>query len=212
MNEYPKIPNIYKREEYGNNRLLIGEYSTPELEYLAGCDWEWTEKVDGTNIRIMWDGHRVTIGGRTERAQIPAHLVARLTELFLGENKEELFEQNFGEKEVILFGEGFGEKIQKGGELYGQVDFILFDVRVRGMWLEREAVNGIADIFGVRSVPVVGHGTLPEAVEYVATHPQSKLRDAELEGIVARPSVELRARNCDRILVKVKCRDFPKEG
>ena len=26
--EYTKIPNIFKREEYGNNKLLMGQYST----------------------------------------------------------------------------------------------------------------------------------------------------------------------------------------
>lgn len=206
--EYPKIPNVYRREEHGNNRLLIGEYSSEELEFLADCDWEWTEKVDGTNIRIMWDGHRVTIGGRTDRAQIPAHLYARLTELFLGENKEELFEQRFGEQEVILFGEGFGEKIQTGGGLYGPADFILFDVKLGDWWLRRCDVEDIAGVFGVRVVPIVGHGTLPEAVEYIKTIPHSRLRDAAMEGIVARPLVEMRARNGSRIIVKVKCRDF----
>lgn len=206
--EYPKIPNVYKREEHGNNRLLIGEYSSEELEFLADCDWEWTEKVDGTNIRIMWDGHRVTIGGRTDRAQIPAHLYARLTELFLGENKEELFEQRFGEQEVILFGEGFGEKIQTGGGLYGPADFILFDVKIGDWWLRRCDVEDIASVFGIRVVPIVGHGTLPEVVEYIKTIPHSRLRDAAMEGIVARPLVEMRARNGSRIIVKVKCRDF----
>ena len=80
--EYVKIPNIYKREEYGNNKLIEGEYATPELEYLANIPWVWTEKVDGTNIRVQWDGHSVTFGGRTDKAQIPAHLVNKLNELF----------------------------------------------------------------------------------------------------------------------------------
>ena len=41
-------------------------------------------------------------------------------------------------------------------------------------------------------------------------HPKSKLREAELEGIVCRPKHEMFARNGDRIIVKIKCRDFPK--
>ena len=208
--EYCKIPNIYKREEFGKNRLLIGEYSSDELRYLANLPWVWTEKVDGTNIRIIWDGHRVSFGGRTDNAQIPSHLVNRLNELFGGPDKEEIFEQHFGETPVILFGEGFGEKIQKGGGLYGPVDLILFDVWC-GCWLERENVEKIADYFGVRTVPVVGTGTLKEMVEYVRSHPQSKLRDAELEGVVCRPMRELLDRRGNRIIVKIKCRDFPKE-
>ena len=206
--EYTKIPNIFKREEFGRNRLIEGEYATSELEYLANVPWVWTEKVDGTNIRVIWDGHAVSFGGRTENAQIPAHLVNRLNDLFGGTNKEETFEQKFGETKVILFGEGFGEKIQKGGGLYGPVDFILFDVFCGGMWLKRDSVEDIANTFGIRTVPIVGTGTLPEAVEYVRQHPKSKLREAEMEGIVCRPVCELSDRRGNRLIVKVKCRDF----
>lgn len=177
MMEYTKIPNIFKREEFGNNKLIEGEYATPELAYLAELPWVWTEKVDGTNIRVIWDGHAVTFGGRTDKAQIPAHLVNRLNDLFGGTNKEELFEQTFGETPAILFGEGFGEKIQKGGGLYGSVDFILFDVFCGGVWLKRDSVDEIAYTFGIRSVPMVGNGPLSDAVEYVRSHPKSYLRD-----------------------------------
>lgn len=208
--EYTKIPNIYKREEFGNNKLIEGKFSTPELEYLAKADWVWTEKVDGTNIRIMWDGHSVTFGGRTDKAQIPAHLVNKLNELFGGTNKEEIFEQHFGETPVILFGEGYGEKIQKGGGMYGPVNFILFDVFINGVWLKREDVAEIAHTFGIFYVPVVGHGDLYAAVEEIRKHPKSMLRDAELEGFVCRPACELRDRMGNRIIVKIKCRDFDK--
>lgn len=206
--EYTKIPNIFKREEYGNNKLIEGAYSTPELEYLANVPWVWTEKVDGTNIRVMWDGHSVSFGGRTDKAQIPAHLVNKLNELFGGTNKEEIFEQKFGESNVILFGEGFGEKIQKGGGLYGPVDFILFDVMIGNMWLKRDAVEDIANTFGIRVVPIVNTGTLTEAVEFIRKHPKSNLRDAEMEGVVCRPLHELSDRRGNRLIVKVKCRDF----
>lgn len=206
--EYTKIPNVYRREEQGNNRLIMGDYSTPELSYLSECDWIWTEKVDGTNVRVIWDGYRVSFAGRTDKAQMPPHLLARLEELFGGESKEELFEQTFGQTPCILFGEGFGEKIQKGGGLYGPANFILFDVFCGGMWLKRDSVEDIAHSFELSTVPVVGNGTLPAAVEYIRQHPKSKLRDAEMEGIVCRPVCELNDRRGNRIIVKIKCRDF----
>ena len=164
--------------------------------------------VHNCNIRVIWDGHAVFFGGRTENAQIPSHLVNKLNDLFGGTNKEEIFEQKFGETKVILFGEGFGEKIQKGGGLYGPVDFILFDVFCGGMWLKRDSMEDIANTFGIRTVPIVGTGTLPEAVEYVRQHPHSKLREAEMEGVVCRPLCELSDRRGNRLIVKVKCRDF----
>ena len=63
------------------------------MEYLKNNTWVFTEKVDGTNIRIYWDGHKVTYGGRTERSNIPAHLMNKLIELFGNEETEQLFEQ-----------------------------------------------------------------------------------------------------------------------
>lgn len=210
--EYTKIPNIFKREEFGKNRLIEGAFSSDELEYLADNLWIWTEKVDGTNIRVMWDGHSVTFGGRTDKAQIPAHLINKLNELFGGTNKEEIFEQKFGEASVILFGEGFGEKIQKDGGLYGPVNFILFDAIVGNMWLRQDSLKDIADSFGIQVVPPVGGGSLYDAVEFIKTHPKSRLRDAEMEGIVCRPLFELADRRGNRMIVKIKCRDFPLEG
>lgn len=211
MTEYCKIPNIYVRETFGKNRIIEGAYSSDVLEQLAGITWVWTEKVDGTNIRIFWDGHRVTFGGRTDKAQIPAELINYLTEKFGTVEAEEIFEQLFGEKEVILFGEGFGGRIQSAGPKYGDARFVLFDVMVGGKYLERSSVHSIATQFQIESVPAVGVGTLPEAVEFVKMHKQSQFGDIEMEGIVCRPVFELKDGDGKRIIVKIKARDFPKE-
>lgn len=206
--EYTKIPNIFKRETFGKNKLIEGEYSSKELRYLKDALWEFTEKIDGTNIRIEWDGYRVGFKGRTDKAQIPAHLLAKLEELFGGESKEELFEQTFGKSEVTLYGEGFGEKIQKGGGLYGSVNFRMFDVNIGGYWLVQDDVDGIAKTFGVETAPFMFRGTLEDGVRFIKTHPKSTLRDAEMEGIVGRPLIQMFSRMGERIMVKIKCRDF----
>ncbi len=206
--EYIKIPNIFKRETFGKNKIIEGAYSSPELEYLKDAMWGFEEKIDGTNIRVCWDGYRVSFKGRTDRAQIPAHLLAKLEELFGGESKEELFEQEFGKSDVILFGEGYGEKIQKGGGLYGPVNFRLFDVNIGGYWLKQDAVDAIAEMFCIETAPFLFRGTLEDGVRFIKTHPKSMLRDAEMEGIVGRPMVQMFSRTGERIMVKIKCRDF----
>ena len=208
MIEYTKIPNIYRRETFGKNKLIEGSYSSPELEYLKDAEWEFTEKVDGASQRIIWDGYRVEFRGRTDKSDIPTHLMTRLEELFGGESKEEIFEQTFGNKEVILFGEGYGRKIQKHGELYGEPNFILFDVYIGGYWVNSDGVSDIADKFGVKRVPILFTGSLTDGVEYIKGHPKSMLRDAEMEGIVGRPLVQMFSRTGQRIMVKIKCRDF----
>ena len=210
MIEYPKIPNIFIREQYGKNRLIEGKYTSDELEYLDLNYWIGTEKVDGTNIRVCWDGYSVGFRGRTDKAQIPKQLLERLQELFGGTEKEELFEQTFGKKEVILFGEGYGGKIQNGGK-YGTEDFILFDVLCDGYWLKRDNIYGIAGIFDLKTVPVVFRGSLEDAVEFIRKHPKSRLKDEAMEGIVCVPQTQLYTRNGERIIVKIKCRDFEEE-
>lgn len=92
MVEYNKIDTIFERDVNGTKKLIPGKFRSPTVEFLADNQWTWTEKIDGTNIRVHWDGHKVEFGGRTERAQIPAPLVNYLNETFGGVENEELFE------------------------------------------------------------------------------------------------------------------------
>lgn len=208
MQEYNKIDTVFERDVNGTKKLIKGQFRSKTVEYLANNQWMFTEKIDGTNIRVCWDGHRVEFGGRTERAQIPATLVAYLNDTFGGDANEELFEQKFGENEVILFGEGYGSGIQKGGLYRSDVSFILFDVLVGTTYLERENVEDIAKTFNIDVVPIIGTGTIAEAVNIVLTKPMSTIGKAPMEGIVARPVVEMKDRMGHRIITKIKVCDF----
>ena len=212
MKEYIKIETVFARDVDGTKKLIEGQYRDETIQFVKDLPWMWTEKIDGTNIGVVWDGHRVSYQGRTERAQIPSPLVNRLNELFGGETNEELFEQKFGEQNVILFGEGFGKKIQKVGSQYipDGVDFILFDVYLpdQDLWLKREAVEDIANAFDIRVVPVIFIGTIDEAVDVIKQKPMSTIGTAPMEGVVGRPCVELKDRMGRRLIVKIKARDF----
>ena len=94
MIEYVKIETPYIRSEDGNKKLIEGQFRNETVRYLKDVIWEFTEKVDGTNISIVWDGHKVEFHGRTERAQIPSHLVNKLNELFGGEGNKNLPNKN----------------------------------------------------------------------------------------------------------------------
>lgn len=209
MKTYDKIETIYNRDIEGSKRLVEGEYRNEAVAFLKDAMWQFTEKIDGTNIRVMWDGHKITYGGRTERANIPAHLMNKLLELFGNEETEQLFEQIFGEREVIFFGEGYGAKIQGCGGLYrSDVSFILFDVMINGNYQSREMVETAAKQFGLEIVPVILEGTLDDGIEYVKTKPMSTIGKAPMEGLVGRPKVELQDRCGNRLIVKIKVRDF----
>jgi len=211
MEKYHKIETLFKRDMDGNKKLIIGDFRNPLVEYLKDNEWLFTEKIDGTNIRVYWDGHKVDFNGRTDNAQLHKHLIDKLNELFSGKEAEELFEQKFGESEVMFFGEGYGAGIQKGGGDYiDHKDFILFDVKVGDVFLERKNVEEIAKSFGLDIVPLVDCKTINEAIEYVKTNPLSNVGKKEkiIEGVVGIPKVRVTDFRGSRIIVKIKGEDF----
>ena len=210
MTKYLKIETPFERAADGSKKLIKGKFRNETVEYLANSEWVFTEKIDGTNIGIVWDGHKVTYQGRTENAQIPAHLANKLVELFGGNSNEELFEQKFGEVPVILFGEGYGVKINGGGAYRPDVSFILFDVYLPlgGVWMKRKSVEDIARFFNIDVVPIIMRGTIKQAVDYVKTKPVSTIGTAKMEGLVGRPAVELNDRMGRRVITKIKAVDF----
>ncbi len=209
MIEYHKIDTVFKRDPETKHKLLIiGDYSNPAFEYLADNQWTFTEKVDGTNIRVIYSEGRVSFGGKTDAAQIPAYLVDRLRQKFDTPEQIELFASIFPDG-GCLYGEGYGAKIQKGGGNYRQdQDFVLFDVKVGPWWLLRDAVEDVARKLSADVVPIIGVGTLHEMVERARTGFDSAWGPFQAEGIVARPSTELMMRNGARIITKIKHKDF----
>ena len=208
MKTYHKIQTVFKRDpETKFKTLLENDYSLPEFEYLKNNKWIFTEKVDGTNIRIMFQDGKITFGGKTDRAEIPNKLVNRLNEKILP--LIDKFVEIFNDADVCLYGEGYGAKIQKGGGNYrADQDFVLFDIKIGHWWLKREDVEDIANKLNLDIVPIIGSGSLEELVEYVKTGFSSKWGEFMAEGIVARPENELLARNGNRIITKLKHKDF----
>lgn len=212
MEKYHKIQTVWFRNPKTKYKTLLNScWARPEFEYLKDAQWVFTEKVDGTNIRVYWDhvAKHVTLAGRTDRAQIPSFLLTKLQELF----PVDLFVETYPETSMCLYGEGYGAKIQKGGGNYipGGVSFILFDVMVNNCWLERDDVNIMANRLRINSVPIVGIGTLLQAIEVVRNGYISRLRNTPPEGLVLRPETELCNRRGERIITKIKLKDFAKE-
>ena len=192
---------------------MKGQWALPEFQYLALNEWVFTEKVDGTNIRVMFDdfSNHVSFSGKTDRARMPPLLRKRLGELFPNASK---FQEVFCNNEchvvnVCLYGEGYGAKIQKGGGNYRKdQSFVLFDVLVGDWWLQRKDVESIAAQFGIEVTPIIAEGDLYQMVELARKGFFSQWGDFLAEGIVARPAVGLKARNGNRVITKLKARDF----
>lgn len=211
MKEYHKIDTVFKRDPTTKHKtLLLGDWSQDAFGYLANNEWVFTEKVDGTNIRVMIApqiaGGGITFGGKTDAAQIPAFLVTKLQDRFLPQ--QEALSAAFPDG-GCLYGEGYGARIQKGGGNYRpDQDFVLFDVKVGDWWLQRESIEETALNFGLDIVPIIGRGTLNEMIEMARVGFNSTWGSFPSEGIVARPTVELKTRNGSRIITKIKHKDF----
>ena len=217
--KYPKIQTLWKRDPENKNRIIEGQLTKPEFDNIK--TWMFTEKIDGTNIRISWRSNvigevgKVQIDGRTDDAQIPSHLFNMLSQKFAAD----LFKNTFVKEgegldaphEIILFGEGYGPKIQKGGGLYrDDAGFILFDVWIDGRWLDRPNVEDIAKKMGLDIVPVLGIGSIYSAIDIVKSAPNSCISKSPkvIEGIVARSYPLVLFRDGDPLMFKLKVRDY----
>lgn len=210
MREYHKIQTVFKRDtETKFKKIVEGDWSMPEFELLKNIEWIWTEKIDGTNIRIMWDGQIVHFGGKSENAQIPVFLLKELQDIFTTTKMEACFPNA---DNICLYGEGYGAKIQKGSNyIPDRTNFILFDCRIGNWWLTRESLENIAEKLNIEIVPVIGKGPLPEAVEYVKQGFTSSIaynKDYIAEGLIMKPALELFNRKGERIITKIKYKDF----
>lgn len=218
---YTKINTLYKRDEKGN--IVIGDFSLPEFKYLYNNKWLAFEKIDGTNMSFYWDGHEMQIHGKSENASIPSMLMDTMKTILTEEKLAEVFPIKYDENGsevpfmVRIYGEGYGAKIQKCGGSYirGGNDFRVFDIKINGFWLDWDNVVDIANKLGLKTVEPFGEMTLEEAEKMVISgfkSPIAENKELDAEGLVLRPIVQLFNRKNERIMVKIKTRDYRKLG
>ncbi|MCB0746439.1 MAG: hypothetical protein KDC90_03160 [Ignavibacteriae bacterium] len=140
---------------------------------------------------------------------LPKQLEDKLKEKFKPDFFSNIFSETTG---VCLYGEGYGVKIRKGGNyIQDDVDFILFDCLIDGWWLKRESLEDISNKFNINIVPIIGEGTLLEAIELVRNGFKSTIaqnKDYIAEGLIMKPAVEMFNRKGERIISKIKYKDF----
>lgn len=208
MKPYHKIKTVFKRDPATRFRTLLwNQYACPEFALLRNCEWALTEKIDGMNIRVHWDGTKVRFGGRTVNAQIPTFLLDVLMDMFPPEKMLSVFGDRGG---ITLYGEGFGARIQKGGGGYipDGVSFVLFDVAGGDVWFERSNVEEFALQLNIVCVQLINVGTLDDALMIAHAEFISAFGKRQAEGLVMRPRVELRTRLGHRVIAKIKRKDF----
>ena len=89
--------------------------------------------------------------------------------------------------------------------------FILFDVKIGDWWLTRDSNKDIANKLNISIVPIIGIWKLESAIEHVKGSFKSTIshnREYVAEGLVMKPAVELFNRKGERIITKIKHKDF----
>jgi len=210
MFKYPKIETLFERDP-DTFKVKEGFYRCEEFR--AVNRWILTEKIDGTNVRIhLSDDDVVTIAGRTDAATLHPTLLFAIQQWASVQSLRGIFPEG----QALLFGEGYGPKIQKAGGRYrATAGFRLFDVHCGGLWLRWQDVCDIAKNLHVPTVPYLGCYTLSEAVGtarclFLSLAAGEDGGDTSLlaEGVVARSEPLMLDRRGNRVMWKLKRKDF----
>ncbi len=131
ITKYPSIPSFHRMGERGR---LTDEVP---VNFEPTEDWEATEKIDGTNARIILTAHGAFIGSREELLTFESDVVRNpalgIVETLLPVLLASPQEGPHGDQGdvIVLWGEVYGGNIGKAAQRYsasGQTSFRLFDV------------------------------------------------------------------------------------
>jgi hypothetical protein len=157
------------------------------------------------NIRVIWNGESVSLRGKTDRAMLPPDLIEKL----VGKFPSEKFKGEFGITPVCLYGEGFGAGIQKGGKYLSDKDFVLFDVMIYNRFLPYVDAIGVAATLGTPMAPLVNINSLEDAIKTIQhKNLSSAWGDFLMEGLVLKPAEELYNQYGERVITKIKHKDY----
>ena len=220
MKEYPSIETVFVRDK-ATNRLKFGELRNNVNEAIPL--WSVSEKIDGTNIRVIVTLGGVEVRGRTDNAQLHPHLVESVKALFYHKRLVEYFADYRGkdlppEWLVTFYGEGYGAGIQKGAGYCADKRFRCFDIMLgENLLVDDEEMRRICTELGIPTVPFLGFiadlprtkNSLLEIIPHsVVSFEDSGVADYQAEGIVAKPMHVLFDSRMNRVVWKLTFREF----
>lgn len=212
MKKYPSIDEVYTITSVPNvGKRYSLTIPDPVVKSLMYIPWYCTEKIDGTNIRISWDGNRSVefIGRKNKDGNLPEDHTGvpdLLREKF---DIDKYMSQEYPGKAMDLYVEAFGPKLSKTGDWYGDYPRLaLLDVRINGIWLEPDNVADVAYTLNLEMPPEIPVGSLNQAIEIVENGMVSRFDDFPAEGIVAKAMHGLLNRKGERIVTKIKTEFF----
>lgn len=222
---YPKITSPFKRTDEKSKTVNVCVWFDDYAKFFgeSGLPFYATEKVDGTNLNIVYDGNHIQYKGHTDKTVWDPEVEDWIKSKFKTSEFEQICEQMFGEHEIKLCGELIGPKIQNNIYNLEDYKFVLFDIHnnTTNTWWKRETVEEKAEELNLDIVPLIGATNftdlrieskntirgwvnLLQNVEF-----KSKFnKDVEIEGFVVRPLMEILKANGERVIYKIKIKDI----
>ena len=205
---FQKIKAPFGRKSPKDRMVDESVVSLKWVEAFKGMKFWASEKIDGTSVGIKWDGERISFIGHTDKSQFNPRYLEYLQNRFGTPEFESCVEMIFGDKPAIIYGEGISKdyNVHYG---FPEGEFIMYDIQFdNGKFAERDVVYEVANKLDIK-MPFEAQMTLDEAIEYVKARPQSVLNsEYKMEGLVLRPMVELYLNNGERVITKIKVKDF----
>lgn len=221
MKEYPKIQTLFERDPQNLSRVIPTKFARPEFELINR--WRVTEKIHGTNARLDFRHDPLDfrtwsyqVGGRTDKAQLTVEqhdvLISWAKDLLPAVQEAGTEHQV---QSITLYGELYGKGIQKEGVLYNPdgLSIAFFDALVNDTtWMTQDTFAAFAADLALPQAYEFSDSW--ETVELVwlvkdqlplSTHAS---KDLYIEGVVARPTVDLYNAKGERVITKLKGKDF----
>lgn len=187
---YLHIDNLYK-----NQKILLRK------ECYA------LEKVHGTNAHLTWSSGNLTYFAGGEKHE-------KFVALFDHCALVDRFSVLHADDTVHVYGEAYGGKQQRMSETYGpDLKFIVFDVKINGVWCNVMQMSAIGALLGLEVVPWERTSTDLATLDRIRDRPSEVAvrrgmgADKVREGIVIRPLDE-EMRGTTRLIAKHKCDAF----
>jgi len=211
--KYSKFSSPFVKDEKFKNTMA-------ESQYLPEGKWIKTEKIDGTNIRIILtkpeNGQREILIGSRKLILNPDDVTSKQFMDCLKEVNLNKVVEYFKEVDstVIIYGEGYGAGIQKGGMYSPNKEFRVFDIRIGLAYQDFEYVEKVCIDNQLNIVPVLGVSktlSYGECLSSLDKFKDTMIKDGcggKPEGIVYKFEPVLLNKYGERLIFKIKFKDF----
>jgi len=222
MKPYPSIETVFTRSKE-TNRLNFGELRNQANSVIK--KWTISEKIDGTNIRVIFTLSGFEVRGRSDNAQIHPHLVDAVKNLFDHDKVVSYFRAYRGQDlpenwSVTFYGEGYGAGVQKGAMYSASKRFRCFDLMLgEDWWVDDDEMRRVCSDIDIPTAPHLGYfdsipvtlADLKQLIPFSLVAQCEAGHEVMAEGVVAKPTVVLLDRHGDRIVWKLTFREFKGE-